>query len=186
MIGGKLSMKTCPRCHTELKDEANFCDNCGWNFNYKKKAKSTSNHSTKQRRWVLQDFQNATMDEIGQWLDERNGKIEIVPDGIQGALQYHSVNLGFSYAWECSFLKFRYYPNTSGHYYACRLATSRVMLTEDGAIRKNEQKLEEQSPNHLDWVESSKVIFQRIKKGYMQNGGRMVATFNLYEVFPKK
>lgn len=177
-------MKTCPRCHKQLNDDANFCDHCGWNFNYKKKLKYPENKQN-QRRWRIQNFQNADIDEISKWLDDMNGKIEIIPEDIQGALQYHSNNFGISYVWECSYLKFRYYPNTSGHYYACRLAVSRALLTEEGAIKSNERKLEEQSPSHLSWVDSSKVMFQRVKKGYMKNGGRMVATFNLYEVFPK-
>lgn len=87
---------------SQITRRCKFCDNCGWNFNYKKNNKYTRNRP-EQRRWQIQNFQNSNIDEISQWLDEMNGNIEIIPEDIQGALQYHTRNFGISYEWECSF-----------------------------------------------------------------------------------
>lgn len=100
-------MKKCPRCGQIIDVYANYCQNCGWDFNGRRK----------KRWWHIKKFENVSFEEIRQWLYENNGHIEILD--IKGYLRYFTEGIFFtSEEWELQYLNIKYYDDekAAGNY----------------------------------------------------------------------
>ena len=97
----------CPRCKNNVPDGSNFCCNCDWNFNYKKKER---------KRYETMQFENCGAEQIRAWLYNNADQIEIL--SVRGNLRFDTgwmlIN---TYNWYFQYLSIRYYPNTKGHKY---------------------------------------------------------------------
>ena len=100
----------CPRCKHSVPDNSNFCNNCGWNFNYHKEKKEY------RRRYEVKEFKNCSYHCIREWLIENANQIEII--SAKGNMRFEVGGFFITtYNWYFQYLTIKYYPNTKGHKY---------------------------------------------------------------------
>ena len=151
-----METKICPRCKRQVPASANFCENCGWNFNKR-------NNKNKRRRYEELKFENVTLEALGDWVAGSSGKNEMI--SIRGNIRYYTKGIIFTREqYYVQWASIRYYPNTPGHTYMYAYSTH-----YDGFFSSGYKKVNKYIDPHVQ--NPKKVLFDITRHAHYQGGG---------------
>ena len=151
-----IRLKICPRCKRQLRDDAKFCDNCGWSFSERRQRK----------RWYDEKkFENVSLEDVQNWVKANSGRVEII--SARGNARYDTKGIFFlKRTFYFPWLTIRYYPDTAGHRYVFLNATEYSGFFKNGD-RKTEEDMEEMKRHYS----IKKEVFSIVRDSYYSGGG---------------